>query len=362
MANRPQYSIVAPVYNEQDNVEHLYNRVKGVMESTGESWELIMINDGSTDMSLANMLIITERDSRVKIVNFARNFGHQTAVTAGIDYASGHAVILIDADLQDPPEVMLDLIEQWKAGYEVVYAVRKERKGEGWFKKLSAKLFYRVIYRITDVKIPLDTGDFRLMDEKVVQVLRHMREHNRFIRGLTSWVGFKQTGIEYVREARLSGETKYPFRKMLRFALDAITGFSYFPLQVMIYVSLVLAILAILAVIVIAVLRLSLGTDYFGGQATTIVLLLLMSSFQLFFLFIIGQYVARIYDESRSRPLYVVASAIGFENPEIQRRVVAVGDNRVYAVAATYGFDHSSGSDSDTRTSPQEAADGGTAR
>ncbi len=305
---RPTYSIVAPVYNEEGNIPRLYNEIKRVMDTTGEPWELVLINDGSKDNSLSEMQEASAQDPRVKIINFARNFGHQIAVTAGIDYADGKAVILIDADLQDPPEVMLDMAAQWKAGYEVVYAVRSERKGETWFKQASAKLFYRVIYRITDVNIPLDTGDFRLMDEKVVRVLRTMREHNRFIRGMTSWVGFKQTGVNYVREARTIGETKYPIGKMIRFAWDAVTGFSYFPLQIMIYVSLVLGILAVLAIPIFAILRVVYGPEFFGGQATTIVLMLMLGSFQLFFLFILGQYVARTYDEARARPLYVVAS------------------------------------------------------
>jgi polyisoprenyl-phosphate glycosyltransferase len=313
MSERPRYSIVVPVYNEEGNIQLLYDRIKAVMESTGESWELVLINDGSRDRSLALMETLAAADERIKIINFARNFGHQTAVTAGIDYAVGNAVVLIDADLQDPPEMILEMIERWKAGYHVVYAVREGRKGESWFKLFTAKLFYRVIYRITDVDIPLDTGDFRLMDEKVVNVLKSMREHNRFIRGMTSWAGFRQTGVNYVREERHSGETKYPLSKMVRFALDAITGFSYFPLQIMIYVSLVLGILAFLAIPVVALLRVAIGEGFFGGQATTIVLLLLLSSFQLFFLFIMGQYVARIYDEVRGRPLYVVASTENME-------------------------------------------------
>ncbi len=247
------------------------------------------------------------------MVVFARNFGHQIAVTAGIDHAQGDAVVLIDADLQDPPEVIIEMIERWKAGYEVVYAVRAERKGESWFKKFTAKMFYRVIYRITDVDIPMDTGDFRLMDRKVVDVLCQMREHNRFIRGMTSWIGFKQTGVKYVRQAREIGVTKYPLTKMVRFAWDAVTSFSYFPLQIMIYFSLFLGVLAVLAIIVISGLRIAYGPEFFGGQATTIVLVLLMGSFQLFFLFVMGQYVARIYDEARDRPLYVVASRHGFE-------------------------------------------------
>jgi dolichol-phosphate mannosyltransferase len=313
MTDRPTYSIVAPVFNEEGNITRLHSEIRRVMDTTGESWELVLINDGSRDGSLAEMRAVAGTDPHVKIINFARNFGHQIAVTAGIDYARGKAVVLIDADLQDPPEVILEMIDRWKAGYEVVYAVRSERKGESWFKRTTAKLFYRVIYRITDVNIPVDTGDFRLMDERVADVLRQMREHNRFIRGMTSWVGFKQTGVYYVREARTVGETKYPLRKMIRFAWDAVTGFSFFPLQVMIYVSLGLGILAILAIPVIALLRVQHGPEFFGGQATTIILMLLLGSFQLFFLFILGQYIARVYDEARGRPLYVVASTENVE-------------------------------------------------
>lgn len=313
MSADTRYSIIAPIYNEEGNIQILYERIKEVMDSTGESWELVTVNDGSRDRSLELLQALSAQDSRIKVVNFARNFGHQIAVTAGLDYASGDAVVIIDADLQDPPEMILEMIERWKAGYEVVYAVREERKGESWFKLVTAKVFYRLIYRITDVDIPMDTGDFRLMDRKVVDALQSMREHNRFIRGMTSWIGFKQTGISYVRQARHSGETKYPLRKMIRFAMDAITGFSYFPLQIMVYVSFFLGVLAILAIPVISLLRVALGSGFLGGQVTTIVLLLLLSSFQLFFLFVMGQYVARIYDEARDRPLYIVASTNGFE-------------------------------------------------
>lgn len=308
-----QYSIVAPVYNEEGNLREFHRRVAAVMNDLGEPWELILVNDGSRDGSMRIMEEIAHEDSHVRYVNFARNFGHQTAVTAGIDFATGAAVILIDSDLQDPPEVIPQMITEWKNGYEVVYAIRAERKGESWFKLATAKAFYRILYRITDVDIPLDTGDFRLMDARVAQVLREMREHNRFIRGMTSWVGFKQTGVEYSRDPRYWGETNYPLRKMIGFALDAVTSFSYFPLQVMVYLAGMLGILAIFVAIAISLMRIGLGPDFFGGQATTIVLLLLMSSFQLFFLFILGQYIARIYDETRARPLYVVASTGGFK-------------------------------------------------
>lgn len=337
---KPIYSVVAPVYNEEGILEKFYERVADTMNDLGEAWELILVNDGSSDSSLDIVRDLASRDSHVKYVNFARNFGHQTAVTAGIDYATGKAIILIDSDLQDPPEVIADLIAEWKNGFEVVYAVREERRGESWFKLTTANLFYRVLYRITDVDIPLDTGDFRLMDEKVANVLRQMREHNRFIRGMTSWVGFKQTGVGYTRDAREWGETKYPLNKMLGFALDAVTGFSFFPVQIMAYSSAILAILAIVVAIVISGLRIAFGEEFFGGQATSIVLLLLLSSFQLFFLFVMGQYTARIYDETRNRPLYVVADAKGFD--DVPSTIVSnFSPSQDYLIADTGGFEES---------------------
>ena len=313
MSTKPRFSVVVPLFNEEDNVAALCERLRAVMEQTGANWELLAVNDGSSDRTQALLEAEAAQDRRIRVLCLARNFGHQIAVTAGLDHAAGEAVILIDGDLQDPPELILEMIERWQAGHEVVYAIRSEREGEGRFKKLTALVFYRLIYRITDVDIPLDTGDFRLLDRKVVDALNAMREHNRFIRGMTSWVGFRQTGVRYVRQARHAGETKYPLRKMIRFALDAITGFSWFPLQIMIYFSLLLGVLSVLAVPVISLLRVALGPGFLGGQVTTIVMLLLLGAFQLFFLFVMGQYVARIFDEVRRRPLYLVAQRLGFD-------------------------------------------------
>ena len=313
MNQAPRYSIVAPVYNEAGNLKPFCAEVAAALDVVGESWELLLVNDGSDDGSAQIMNDLAAKDARIKVIHFARNFGHQIAVTAGVDYAKGDAVVLIDADLQDPPAVIPQLIDKWKEGYDVVYAVRAERRGESRFKRFTAKLFYRLIHRITDINIPVDTGDFRLMDRRVADVLRQMREHHRFIRGMTSWVGYRQTGVSYARAARVWGETKYPWRKMLAFALDAVTSFSFFPLQIMLYMSLILAVLALLVGVVISALRLTMGAEFFGGQATTIALLLLMSSFQLFFLFVLGQYVARTYDETRGRPLYIVAATAGVD-------------------------------------------------
>jgi polyisoprenyl-phosphate glycosyltransferase len=305
---KPTFSIIAPIYNELENIPELYPRMREVMDRTGEPWELVLVDDGSTDGSTALIRKLGENDDRVRPVIFARNFGHQIAVTAGVDYARGDAVIIIDADLQDPPEVILELIKKWREGYQVVYAVREERQGESWFKKTTASLFYRIIYRITDVDIPMDAGDFRLMDRKVVEVMKHMREKHRFLRGMSAWVGFKQVGVSYKRQPRFAGETKYPLNKMIKLALNAVTSFSYFPLQLATYMGFIAAGLSVLAIPIIVVLRLTTGTALFG-QATTLIIVLFLGGLQLISLGVIGEYIGRIYDEAKGRPLYIVAEA-----------------------------------------------------
>ncbi len=311
----PTFSIIAPIFNEIENLPNLYRRVREVMDSTGEAWELILIDDGSRDGSTDAIRNLAAQDERIRPVIFARNFGHQIAVTAGLDYSRGQAVVIIDADLQDPPEVILDLIAKWREGYEVVYAVRAEREGESWFKLFTASLFYRVIYRITDVKIPLDTGDFRLMDRKVVKVMNSMREHHRFLRGMSAWVGFKQVGVNYRRAARTAGETKYPFKKMLRLALTAITGFSYVPLQLATILGFVAAGLSLLVIPAVIIARAA-GSQAFYGQASTLLAVLFLGGVQLISLGILGEYIGRIYDEVKGRPLYVVAQAPQDKTPE----------------------------------------------
>jgi dolichol-phosphate mannosyltransferase len=302
------YSIIAPIYNEIDNLPELYRRVKEVMDSNGEPWELILVDDGSTDGSTEKIRELAAKDKTLRPVIFARNFGHQVAITAGWDYARGDAVVIIDADLQDPPQVILDLAKKWKEGYEVVYAVRGEREGETWFKKFTAAAFYRLIYSITDVKIPVDTGDFRLMDRKVVDALKLMKERHRFPRGMSAWVGFKQIGVTYNRAARHAGVTKYPFKKMFRLALNAITGFSYFPLQVATFFGFVSAGISILAIPVVILMRI-MGNGAFLGQATTLIAVLFLGGVQLISLGILGEYVGRLYDEAKGRPLYIVREA-----------------------------------------------------
>jgi dolichol-phosphate mannosyltransferase len=300
-----RYSVIAPIFNESANIPELYRRVCEVLDQTGEAWELILVDDGSTDGSTDLIRELAGKDKHIRPVIFARNFGHQLAVTAGLDYARGDAVVIIDSDLQDPPEVILDLIEKWKEGYEVVYAIREEREGESWFKLMTASLFYRLIHRITDVDIPLDTGDFRLMDRKVVNVVNRMREKHRFLRGMSVWVGFKQTGVKYHRAARHAGETKYPLRKMIRFASDAITSFSYVPLQIATYLGFITAGISVIAIPVVVISRLA-GGHAFSGQATTLIAVLFFGGVQLISLGILGEYIGRLYDEAKGRPLYIV--------------------------------------------------------
>ena len=300
-----EFSIVAPIYNEKENLPELYKRIGEVMRSTGKPWELVLIDDGSVDGSTEIIMELAKQHKEVVPLIFARNFGHQIAVTAGLDHSRGKAVVIIDADLQDPPEVILELIKKWQDGYEVVYAVRAERKGESWFKLWSASIFYRTIYRITNVKIPMDTGDFRLIDRKVVAVMNKMRERHRFLRGMASWVGFRQIGVNYVREPRFAGETKYPLKKMLSFAVTGITGFSYFPLQLSTILGFFATGVSLIAIPIVMIERLA-GSEAFKGQASTLIAVLFFGGVQLISLGIIGEYIGRIYDEVKGRPLYVL--------------------------------------------------------
>jgi polyisoprenyl-phosphate glycosyltransferase len=304
----PVFSVVAPVYNEEETLPHFYRRVVDVMEGLGEPFELVLVNDGSRDGSYHVMRELHMRDPRVRAVDFSRNFGHQVAISAGLDHARGAAVIILDSDLQDPPEVIPELVARWRNGAEVVYAQRRRRPGETRFKLLTAAAFYRLIARITAMDIPRDTGDFRLLDRRVVDTLVTLREHHRFMRGLSVWVGFRQEAVLYDRQERFAGATKYPFAKMVRFALDAITGFSYVPLQLASTLGFLLAGLSLLGILLAAVLRLS-GVAI-QGQATTLVVVLLLGGIQLIFLGIIGEYLGRIYDEVRARPLYIVREVL----------------------------------------------------
>ena len=312
---KPVFSVVVPVYNEQEVIGESYKRLKAVMDSCGEQYEIIFINDGSRDRSPDMIKDICENDKNMKLISFSRNFGHQTAITAGMDKASGDAVIVIDADLQDPPEVIVRMIGKWREGYAVVYGKRTKRKGETAFKKITARIFYRTLNALTDVDIPVDAGDFRLIDRRVCEALKTLPERNRYVRGLVSWVGFRQTAVEYVREERFAGETKYPLKKMLRFAGDAVTSFSNKPLKISMVVGTILSVLSFIYMIVV-ILQKIFSDAVISGWASMMAVSLFFNGVTLIMLGIIGGYIGRIYDEAKARPIYIIDETAGFEDDE----------------------------------------------
>lgn len=312
-------SVVIPVFNEDAVLPETYKRLSAVMESTGEPYELIFVNDGSSDCTAGILREICGRDPNVKLVDFSRNFGHQPASTAGMDYSVGEAIVLIDADLQDPPEIIPQMLCKWREGYDVVYGVRKKRNGESWFKRLTASLFYRFIRSMTDVDMPLDTGDFRLIDRKVCRALSNISEKNRYIRGIISWLGFSQTGIEYVRDKRFAGESKYPLKKMLRFACDGIASFSYKPLKLASYCGGFMSVLSFAYLLVVIWQKLFTNTTV-AGWASILAVSLFFNGIVLIILGIIGAYIGRIYDEVKGRPLYVVKETRNIDGPAAVQR------------------------------------------
>ncbi|PKM76652.1 MAG: glycosyltransferase [Firmicutes bacterium HGW-Firmicutes-15] len=317
MKRNVRYTVIIPVYNEEAVIQESYHRLTRVMQSTGEPYELLFINDGSGDRTAEFIEGFAERDECVKLLDFSRNFGHQIAITAGMDYALGDAIVIIDADLQDPPELIPQMIEKWKEGYEVVYAMRSQRKGETLFKKWTAAFFYRLLGALAEVKIPPDTGDFRLIDRKVCDAMHSIREKNRFVRGLVSWVGFRQTAIEYVREERYAGETKYPLKKMLRFSMDGITSFSYKPLKLATYLGFVVSFASFVYLLI------SLGEKIFtasttAGWSSLIACLMLLNGVILILFGIIGEYIGRIYDETKDRPLYILRNKQKIEKVKLK--------------------------------------------
>ena len=303
--DKPRYSIVVPLYNEEEVVEESHKRLKAVLDGCGDSYEIIFVNDGSRDATLEKAKALAQSNARLRVLSFSRNFGHQPAITAGIDCARGDAVIIIDADLQDPPEVMLDMMAKWKEGYQVVYGKRSKRKGETVFKKLTAKLFYRFLNALSDVPLPPDAGDFRLLDRKVVETLKSMPERNRYLRGLVGWAGYRQTAVEYVREERFAGETKYPLRKMLALGANAVTSFSLKPLKLAIYLGSLISFVSFVFLVYVIVQRIA-NPQIAAGWASLAAISLFLNGIVLIILGIMGQYIGRIYDETKSRPLYIV--------------------------------------------------------
>lgn len=300
-ATLPRYSIVIPVFNEERGLPELFQQLRTLMDSLDGTCETILVDDGSRDNSHALMLAIHRKDPRFTIVQLSRNYGHQIAITAGMDVAQGDATIIMDADLQDPPQVIHEMITKWKDGFEIVYGIRENREGESWFKRGSAALFYRILNRLTDIEIPKDVGDFRLVDRKALDAFKLLRERHRYVRGLFTWIGFKQTGVYYVRHCRKSGVTKYSMKKMLRLAEDALMSFSDAPVRLMVYTGG----LFFLASIASSIFTLITATSAW------IPIALFLSSVQLSALAIIGNYLSRIYDELKARPLYLLHSLNG---------------------------------------------------
>jgi dolichol-phosphate mannosyltransferase len=304
MSDRPELSVVVPACDEEDNLAPLVERISASLEECVAGFEIVVVDDGSRDRTWARVVELAAADDRVRGIRLARNFGHQCAVTAGVDAARGVAVVLIDADLQDPPEVIPELVERWREGYEVVYAQRASRGGESAFKRVTAALFYRLLHRVTDVDIPVDTGDFRLMGPRAVAAFRALPERNRFIRGLVSWMGFPQTAVSYHREARRAGRTKYPFHKMLRFAVDALTSFSFLPLRAATVLGFGVSTFAFVYIVVVIVLKL-VGVSW-SGYTSLMASILFLGGVQLVMIGVLGEYVGRVFDEVKRRPLYLV--------------------------------------------------------
>jgi glycosyltransferase involved in cell wall biosynthesis len=319
-ASYPRLSIVVPIHNEQENLPELYHRIRQAMETWENSYELILVNDGSNDRSLDIIRSLHENDPRVKYLSLSRNFGHQVAITAGLDFASGEAVLVMDGDLQDPPELIPTLVTKWQEGFDVVYAVREEREETSPYRQFIYRIFYRLLRRLARVDIPLDAGDFRLMSRRVVESLKKMSERNRFVRGLTAWVGFKQTGISYIRPARHAGVTKYSWAKLWRLALDGLVSFSFIPLQLATWFGFVVSGLCALYTSYLFYVRIFSNSPPVGWTSIMVALLFL-GGVQLLTLGIIGEYIGRIFDEVKQRPLYLVGELKGFE----ERQVVTNG-------------------------------------
>lgn len=320
-------SIVTPLHNEAPNIEFLFERLERVMGELGLSYEIICVDDGSKDETLDLLILHRHRNSAIKVISLSRNFGKDIAMTAGIDFAGGEAVIPIDADLQDPPELIAELVEKWREGYEVVYAQRRSRQGETWVKRFTAKTFYRVISSMTAISIPRDTGDFRLMDRRAVEALKQLPERTRFMKGLFAWVGFKQIAVPYDRAQRHRGQTKWNYWRLWNFALDGITSFSFGPLRIWSYVGFAIALVAFCRGTFLILRTLLFGTDL-PGYASLMVTMLFLGGVQLMTLGIMGEYLGRIYEEVKGRPLYLVRDLYGLAEAELMAGPVGDGSGR----------------------------------
>ena len=310
-----EISIIVPLYNESENIEHLFARLTSVLKLLDTNYEIICINDGSRDDTLAKLIKFNQQDATIKVINLSRNFGKEIALTAGLDYAGGAAIIPIDADLQDPPELIVQLITKWREGYDVVYATRRSRRGETWLKQLTAKAFYQTLAKMSPVPIPANTGDFRLLDRKVVDAIKKLPERTRFMKGLFAWVGYKQTSILFDREPRYGGNSTWNYWKLWNFALDGITSFSFLPLKVWSYVGVIISLISLFYALFLVIRTLILGVDV-PGYASLMVAILFLGGIQLITLGVLGEYLGRVYEEVKGRPLYFVREEYGFESED----------------------------------------------
>jgi polyisoprenyl-phosphate glycosyltransferase len=314
---QPTYSIVVPVYNEEESLEELARRLGLLLERLGGRGEVILVDDGSTDRSYELMLGARARDDRFKVLRLSRNFGHEIATTAGVDASTGEAVVIMDADLQDPPEVVEEMATRWREGIDVVYTIRDERPGETWFKRATATAFYRLFHRMAGIGVPLDAGDFRLVDRRALEAFKAMRESNRYVRGMFGWIGFRQEGVHYTRDERFAGQTKYPFRKLLRLATDGIVSFSSAPLRFALNLGFFVSVLSFLLGVSFLIWKV-IGFYSVPGLASIAVYVSFLGGIQLLILGVIGEYIARIHDEVKRRPLYLVSDAHGV--PDVEPR------------------------------------------
>lgn len=316
-------SVVIPVFDEEENLQSLYQRLSKVLKALFENYEIIFVDDGSSDDSLKVIKKLREADGRIKVISFSRNFGHQIAITAGIDYTSGGVVVVMDADLQDSPEVIPRLVEKWKEGYDTVYAIRESRK-DSVFKRAIAFVFYRLLQRMSDIDIPVDAGDFRLMSRRVVDILKAMRERNRFVRGLVRWAGFRQSSIRYARDRRYTGKSKYTLWKLARLAFDGVTSFSRFPLRVATYLGLLVSLVSFLYTAKIIIDTLLFGRTV-PGWTSLMAAILFLGGIQLVVIGIVGGYIGRVYLEVQQRPLYLIKEEIGFAEARAGKKSGAKG-------------------------------------
>ena len=327
VTERPRYSFVVPIFNEEETLPELERRLVSLLDGLDGDAEVILVDDGSVDRTAEHALDLNRRDPRFKLLRFTRNFGHQMAITAGLDHARGDAIVVMDGDLQDPPEVVPELIARWREGYEVVYAVRQDRSAEPWLRRTAISIFYRTLRRLVDVDIPLDAGDFRLVDRRALEQFRRMRENNRYVRGLFAWIGFRQIGVPYKRERRFAGETKYPLGKLIKLGTDGIVSFSNLPLRAAMMLGFLVAGTSFVLGIVAIALRIA-HVGAVPGWASIVVVVSFLGGVQLIVMGTVGIYVARIYEEVKGRPLYILRDAAGFagephlELPELAERQV----------------------------------------